>query len=56
MRRRISFMGYVIGTLLLASGSLCGAGIISTLIPMYAGLGIIIISLFSLDFSKKNNK
>ncbi len=41
----LPFIGFVIGTLLLASGGLTGAGIISTWIPMYVGIVVIAISL-----------
>ena len=42
---KLPFMGFVIGTLLLASGGLTGIGVFSTLIPMYIGIGVICISL-----------
>ena len=44
---KLIFICYVIGTLLLASGCFTGAGIISTFMPMYVGVGVIVISLIS---------
>ncbi len=46
-RERGCFTGYVVGTLLLVSGFLWAGGIISSSIPMYIGLVVIAISLFS---------
>ncbi|KKN50919.1 hypothetical protein LCGC14_0627840 [marine sediment metagenome] len=50
------FILYALGTLLLVSGCLWGAGIISTPVPMYVGIVFIAIAVFCKGFTQDKER